>query len=217
MKKPIAYQFKDSDKADAEAWFLLDANLKAAHKSINEVIEKHERLVSKSPRGEASDLEGDFSHADALFVYAVTMYLRCFATGRRHRLRIDAVPGVSKTDIKTHESLRLLRNRHFAHPVSDEYEGAEILLIVSHDKKQKLGFVCYTVQYVCESLPELRRIERMVSNVLKYVERMGQLSSDKLSRKFFGASAKWSGCQFQSTRSNLAVLTDASHKASRRR
>lgn len=189
MKEPFGYKFEDPDKADAEAWFLLEANLKAAHKSINEVIEKHERLVRKSPRGETSNLEGDFSHMDALFVYAVTIYLRCFATGRHQKLRIGAVSGVSKTDLKTHESLRLLRNRHFAHPVSDEHEGAEIFLIVSRDKKQKLGFECYTVQYVCESLPELRRIGRMVSNVLKYVERMGQLSADKLSRKFFGASA----------------------------
>ncbi|MDB5986379.1 MAG: hypothetical protein JWR16_1432 [Nevskia sp.] len=194
MKRPIAYKFHDSDKADAEAWFLLQSNLDAAHKSIIEVIEINKHLDFKSVRP-PDDLS--VIHIEALFVYAVTMYLRSFATGKRLRLRIEEVPRISKTDLNTHENIRGLRNKHFAHAVSDEHEGAHIYLIVGRETKQKLGFDCYTSHLVCEGMPELRRFERLVLKVLKHVQIMGRLSADKLSRKFFGPAAKWTSCQYR--------------------
>ena len=191
MKKPIGYKFSSPEKERLETWFTLASNLRAVDEAIDRLLSLLESTSGREQVGENLDLVVPF------FVYAVTMYVRCFAPGRRIRLSINSIPRLTATDLQTHENIRALRNRHFAHPVSGDHEGTEILLVVTEDRKKNLGFHRSFVTLASEAPPELRRFKRLNKKVMAHVDRQSENLADAFAQKFFGKGAKWSDCQYE--------------------
>lgn len=68
----------------------------------------------------ASDIENESTHSaqiDALWIAAVTMYGRAFATGKRHLARVD-ISNLNARDTESHHYFIDLRNKYIAHSVN---------------------------------------------------------------------------------------------------
>jgi len=208
MKKLKLLEFKSAAKSEVEAWLTIENN-------FSSVISSLQRLLTIVGKGRGQEIEHrDKSLVVPLYVYAVTWYLRCFATGRRARLSIEEIPGLSETDRKTHEQIRILRNHHFAHAVTNKHEGTYVHLIVSDDKGKALGFKWFYVTLASDSRQDLQRFLRLAQKVLAHARVRTRVVADPFARSFFGAEASWDSTQWRIKKKQSG---SARHGSNRRR
>lgn len=188
--KPTALEFEHPLKASLERWLLLEGRLSEVERALLLLIENFDSATKVGP--EIEMLPDKSSLVRPLYCFAVVTYMRCFGGGRRAPLKIDEVPNISERNRKVHEDIRLLRNHHYAHAVSDE-EGAHVLAIPLQPGI-RAGFAVFEVVLAGPSEPDLKAFIALVRKIRRFVRVQEREVGNRLARATFGPTAKWVTC-----------------------
>jgi hypothetical protein len=186
MKRPpysIA-EFDDPHKRELEEWLVLDHRLREVEEALWLVHGSLGRS-RKSKVVPAGSTISTRSH----YCFAAITYMRCFSSGRYRRLHIEAIPGLTATNLETHTAIREIRNTFFAHAVADQ-EGEHVYLHAPAGGGVN-GFATLSVVLLCDSKATVRNFLNLVAKVRKFVSRRTAEVGDKIAKRFFGSSASW--------------------------
>ena len=115
-----------------------------------------------------------------LWTGAIEAYSRCFAGGRRYRLKKGEVFADQDGNLKMHEHLLTIRNHHTAHSING-LESAEAGIVIPDDGEWTVGVVAEIAtappSEIVEELVQLTEI------VWKWVQQKGAIQRQEMLRK----------------------------------
>lgn len=184
--KPRALNFAHTLKPQLEHWLILGGRLREVEQAVARVVD----IYATARNGRALEVSIEkIPLIRPLYCFSVVTYMRCFGGGRRPPLKIEDIPQLTARDRQTHEEASRLRNKHFAHAVSDE-EGASILAIPPQGNL-KAGFVVFEVTIATPNVAGVKASLSLVRKVQRFVVRKEHEAGDALAQAILGPKATW--------------------------
>lgn len=181
--------FSHRRKAEVEELLTIDSRLKEVEDALAKFIE----LVENRQRG-PQDADPSNLYARSLYCFAAVTYSRCFSSGCRQRLKLDDILTLTDRDREFHEAVRHLRNQHFAHAVTDKYEGTQVFLHIKPSEQEPSGFVtAYAVLTGADSTT-VHRFLTLIRKVRVYLSERTATAGDEMAKAMFGETATWRQC-----------------------
>lgn len=186
MKRPpySMAEFDDPHKRELEEWLVLDHRLREVEQALKLVHHSLGRARKSRvvPTGSATSTRSNYC-------FAAITYMRCFSSGRCRRLRIEAIPDLTATNLETHAGIKEIRNTFFAHAVADQ-EGEHVYLHAPIGRSFN-GFATISVVLLCDSKQTVRNFMNLVAKVPKFVLSRTEEVGDKIATRIFGPGSSW--------------------------
>lgn len=181
--KPTYFEFEHPKKIELEEWLVVEDRLKEVTESLESVHKKMGRSRKIRRVKEPTSVRPEYC-------FAVVTYMRCFAHGRNRRLSIDKIPGLTRTNAETHDGIRDLRNRFFAHAV-DDHEGATVYLFAEPGQKRISGLTSLHIVLSSDSLQGVRNFMNLLAKVRLFVSLQINRVGDEIAQTYFGGGSTW--------------------------
>jgi len=157
----VTHTFIDLDLEDAR--YLAD--LTGIKVDLQSTIRLCNLLIK---RFEASDYESDF--LDAMSTAILVRYSRPFVSGVRRKIRIEDVH-LDKEEIKKHNWLLEMRNKHIAHSVN-AFEENKVVGYYVRERPEEKGITSISVQHgriISLSYADVKALIELANKILAYV------------------------------------------------
>lgn len=180
-KSLSVYEFEHPKKAELERLWTLEADLQRTLQALD--------LLVGPP--EFFRVAGFL--ASALYTQALVSYIRCFTSGRRKgidRSMLDSKPDLQKI----HDDVKLIRDQHVSHPVSD-YERCTLLLAANSSSAKPQGLGVHHLFFSGAGPKDLKDFRRLVKYVHKeVVNELNQIGT-VIARDLIGPRITWRNAQ----------------------